>query len=146
MTVGGSGVGVLTLESGGLKTKSAAVGQFYNEIEEHPASSRAWRELGVSFYEQGEMPRAEEALKQAAAIQTDARTHLYLGLVYEQQGEHVAYIIKEALARSAATVEPSQEAQDEWIRIIRETAVADAQFAEQCTPGYYNNEGGGGGE
>jgi cyclohexanone monooxygenase len=66
--------------------------------------------------------------------------------MYEQQGEHIAYIIREALARGAATVEPSQEAQDEWCRIIRETAASDPQFLEQCTPGYYNNEGGGGGE
>ena len=66
---------------------AAAVASFYSEIETDPASGRAWRELGVSFYEQNELPRAEEALKQAAAIKPDARTHLYLGLVYEKQGD-----------------------------------------------------------
>jgi cyclohexanone monooxygenase len=66
--------------------------------------------------------------------------------MYEQQGEHIAYIISEALARGAATVEPSQAAQDEWGRVIRETAVPNTQFEMECTPGYYNNEGGGGGE
>ncbi len=66
--------------------------------------------------------------------------------MYEQQGEHIAYIIKEALTRGAATVEPSKVAQDEWCRIIRESAVPDGGFAQECTPGYYNNEGGGGGE
>jgi cyclohexanone monooxygenase len=66
--------------------------------------------------------------------------------MYEQQGEHIAYIIREAMARGAATVEPSRQAQDDWCRIIRETAISATQFAEECTPGYYNNEGGGGGE
>jgi cyclohexanone monooxygenase len=65
---------------------------------------------------------------------------------YELQGEHIAYIISEALARGAVTVEPTQEAQDEWCRTIRDTAIDNSQFDLECTPGYYNNEGGGGGE
>jgi cyclohexanone monooxygenase len=64
----------------------------------------------------------------------------------QQQAEHIAYIISEASKRGAATVEPSQEAQDEWIKTIRETAVDTSAFDQTCTPGYYNNEGGGGGE
>ena len=64
---------------------------------------------------------------------------------YELQGEHIAYIISEALARGAVTVEPTQEAQDEWCHTIRRTAIDTSQFDAQCTPGYYNNEGGGAG-
>ena len=64
----------------------------------------------------------------------------------EQQAEHIAYIISEAVQRGATTVEPSQEAQDEWISTIRETTVDTSAFDQACTPGYYNNEGGGGGE
>jgi cyclohexanone monooxygenase len=65
---------------------------------------------------------------------------------YELQGEHIAYVISEALARGAVTIEPSQEAQDQWCKTIRDTAIDNTQFDGQCTPGYYNNEGGGGGE
>lgn len=65
---------------------------------------------------------------------------------YELQGEHIAYIIAEALKRGAATVEPSPAAQENWCTTIRETAVDNSAFDAQCTPGYYNNEGGGGGE
>jgi len=65
---------------------------------------------------------------------------------YELQGEHIAYVIAEALARGVNVVEPSQEAQDEWCATIRETAIDNSAFDAQCTPGYYNNEGGGGGE
>ena len=61
--------------------------------------------------------------------------------MFEQQGSHIAYIIKETSARGAVTVEPSRQAQDEWVRIIRETSITDRNFWRECTPGYYNNEG-----
>ncbi|MCV7099611.1 flavin-containing monooxygenase [Mycobacterium palustre] len=66
--------------------------------------------------------------------------------MFEQQAEHIAYIISEAIKRGATTVEPSQEAQDNWVATIRELAVDNSAFEVTCTPGYYNNEGGGGGE
>jgi cation diffusion facilitator CzcD-associated flavoprotein CzcO len=66
--------------------------------------------------------------------------------MYEQQAAHIAYIVKQTLARGAQTVEPSERAQDQWVKTIRDTAIPSGQFLEDCTPGYYNNEGGGGGE
>ena len=66
--------------------------------------------------------------------------------MFEQQAEHIAYIISEAIAHGATTVEPSQEAQDDWVKTIREVSIDTSEFAVSCTPGYYNNEGGGGGE
>jgi cyclohexanone monooxygenase len=65
---------------------------------------------------------------------------------YELQGEHIAYVIAEALERGVTTVEPSHEAQEQWCATVRETAIDNSAFDAQCTPGYYNNEGGGGGE
>ena len=64
----------------------------------------------------------------------------------EQQAEHIAYIISEAVARGAKTVEPSREGEDNWVKTVREVAIDNSQFEMTCTPGYYNNEGGGGGE
>lgn len=64
---------------------------------------------------------------------------------YELQGQHIAYIIAEALARGVTTVEPSQQAQESWCRTVAETAIDNSAFDRACTPGYYNNEGGGGG-
>ena len=66
--------------------------------------------------------------------------------MFEQQAEHIAYIISEAIAHGATTVEPSQDAQDDWVKTIREVSIDTSEFAVSCTPGYYNNEGGGGGE
>ncbi|AFM19052.1 putative flavoprotein involved in K+ transport [Mycolicibacterium chubuense NBB4] len=65
---------------------------------------------------------------------------------YELQGEHIAYIIAEALDRGATVVEPTAQAQEQWCATIRENAVDNSAFDASCTPGYYNNEGGGGGE
>jgi cyclohexanone monooxygenase len=61
--------------------------------------------------------------------------------MFEQQAVHIAYIIKEARARGAETVEPSLEAQDEWCTTVRETALDNSNFQRECTPGYYYNEG-----
>lgn len=66
--------------------------------------------------------------------------------MFEQQAEHIAYIISEAVKRKATTVEPSQEAQDRWVSTIHGLAPDASAFFVSCTPGYYNNEGGGGGE
>jgi cyclohexanone monooxygenase len=38
-------------------------------------------------------------------------------------------------------VEPSEAAETEWVRTVVDSAVMRAKFAEECTPGYYNNEG-----
>jgi cyclohexanone monooxygenase len=66
--------------------------------------------------------------------------------MFEQQAEHIAYIISEAVKRKATTVEPSMEAQDNWVNTIRDLSIDNSAFEVSCTPGYYNNEGGGGGQ
>jgi cyclohexanone monooxygenase len=64
-----------------------------------------------------------------------------INLMYDQQTSHIAYIIKETLARGACTAEPGQEAQDAWCKEIRDKAISKTEFLRGCTPGYYNNEG-----
>jgi cyclohexanone monooxygenase len=64
--------------------------------------------------------------------------------MFEQQAKHIAYIISQAHARGATTVEPSQEGQDTWVSTIRSLAIDNSAFELSCTPGYYNNEGRGG--
>ncbi len=71
---------------------------------------------------------------------TQAAVAAAINLMYDQQCGHIAYIIKETLARGAGTVEPSEKAQDDWVRTIRNGALA-AHSSTECTPGYYNNEG-----
>ncbi|MCV7385419.1 flavin-containing monooxygenase [Mycolicibacter longobardus] len=66
--------------------------------------------------------------------------------MFEQQAEHIAYIIAEALKRRATVVEPSEEGQNAWVNTIRELAFDNTAFDLSCTPGYYNNEGRGFGD
>jgi cation diffusion facilitator CzcD-associated flavoprotein CzcO len=61
--------------------------------------------------------------------------------VFNRQTQHIAFIIQQALARGAKYVEPTLEAQDEWVKRIRETAFDISQFQRECTPSYFNNEG-----
>jgi cyclohexanone monooxygenase len=63
-------------------------------------------------------------------------------VMYDQQARHLAYIMKEALDRGASTVEPTQAAQDAWVKTMRDTEVSAEAFLRECTPGYYNGEGG----
>jgi hypothetical protein len=60
---------------------------------------------------------------------------------FGNQGHHIAYIISEALKRGATVVEPTQEAQDEYVRRFRELEIDFSEFQALCPPGYFNNEG-----
>lgn len=58
-----------------------------------------------------------------------------------EQAQHAAYIIKETFGRQARVAEVTLEAQAEWTREILTRVMDNRQFLEECTPGYYNNEG-----
>ncbi len=58
-----------------------------------------------------------------------------------EQSRHLSYIIKTAQDRQATVVEASREAEDDWVQTIVSTALMRQRFQEECTPGYYNNEG-----
>jgi tetratricopeptide (TPR) repeat protein len=65
-----------------------AIDMFYDQIRENPKDAGAWRELGIAFYEKGDLMKAEDALKQANNIKPDSRTNLYLGLIYEKEEDY----------------------------------------------------------
>jgi cyclohexanone monooxygenase len=58
-----------------------------------------------------------------------------------EQSKHIAYILRHAMDRGARTVEVSEAAETEWVETIIRLAVFAQKFLEDCTPGYYNNEG-----
>jgi len=58
-----------------------------------------------------------------------------------EQSKHIAYIVKHAIDNNVRTVEVSEEAEAEWVATIIRFAVLAQDFLENCTPGYYNNEG-----
>ncbi|HSM94495.1 MAG TPA: NAD(P)/FAD-dependent oxidoreductase [Rhizomicrobium sp.] len=57
------------------------------------------------------------------------------------QSQHMAYVIKQAGERQARTIEPTEESEKAWVQTIIDVAMMRQQFLEECTPGYYNNEG-----
>ncbi|MCF8505122.1 MAG: NAD(P)/FAD-dependent oxidoreductase [Caulobacter sp.] len=57
------------------------------------------------------------------------------------QAQHASWIIAEAQQRQARTVEASRAAEEAWVQTIIDSALMRQQFQEECTPGYYNNEG-----
>jgi cyclohexanone monooxygenase len=59
----------------------------------------------------------------------------------EQESLHVAYMVRQALDRGLRTLEVSAAAEAEWVDTVLRLAGFGRQFLEQCTPGYYNNEG-----
>ena len=60
---------------------------------------------------------------------------------FGEQGNEAAYIIAETLKRGASVVEPTAEAEAEYLRTFRELEIDMSQFQRECPPGYFNNEG-----
>jgi cyclohexanone monooxygenase len=58
-----------------------------------------------------------------------------------EQAKHIAYVVQRALDQNIRSVETSEEAEAEWAEAVIARSDRTAEFAEQCTPGYYNNEG-----
>ena len=58
-----------------------------------------------------------------------------------EQSLHIAYMIDHACDGNVSCIEASQEGEDGWVETINRMAVFNQRFLEECTPGYYNNEG-----
>lgn len=58
-----------------------------------------------------------------------------------EQANHIAAVITAAREAGADVIEPTADAEEQWCRTIRETALNNQQFQADCTPGYYNREG-----
>jgi len=59
----------------------------------------------------------------------------------DEQSKHLAYMIAECAKRGIATVEATADAEHQWVDTVLGMSGARRKFLEQCTPGFYNNEG-----
>lgn len=59
----------------------------------------------------------------------------------DEESRHVAHIISKALNGDIRTIEPSEEAERNWVNTIVEKSALFEEFLAGCTPGYYNDEG-----
>ena len=107
-----------------------AIESFYQEISANPTNHEAWRELGVAYYEKGDLTKSEEALKQASNIKPDARTQLYLGLVYERRELYEnaidAYTASLSLGSKGRTAEITRDHLRRLVRKNQEVEIARA--------------------
>jgi cyclohexanone monooxygenase len=58
-----------------------------------------------------------------------------------EQAKHLAYIIRKGLDNEVESVEVTPEAEQAWIDQCIAKARMATDFLQNCTPGYYNNEG-----
>ncbi|WP_263055254.1 flavin-containing monooxygenase [Curtobacterium sp. RIT-PI-V] len=61
--------------------------------------------------------------------------------ILQDQAEHIAELVRIARAEGARYVEPTEAAQEAWVRVIADRAIDNDDFRAECTPGYYNREG-----
>jgi cyclohexanone monooxygenase len=59
----------------------------------------------------------------------------------EEACTQMTHVVRRALDEEAREVEVTKEAEDAWLETLAATARDVRAFQEQCTPGYYNNEG-----
>ncbi|HKD68391.1 MAG TPA: NAD(P)/FAD-dependent oxidoreductase [Candidatus Binataceae bacterium] len=58
----------------------------------------------------------------------------------DEQAHHISEVIKHAYMHEARCIEPTAEAEAQWLETMNQKAMSD-DFRQECTPGYYNNEG-----
>ncbi|MCZ6642622.1 MAG: NAD(P)/FAD-dependent oxidoreductase [Gammaproteobacteria bacterium] len=58
-----------------------------------------------------------------------------------EQSVHIAYMIGHGTNNNVHCMEATKEAEDAWVDTIKQLAIFSKSFLENCTPGYYNNEG-----
>jgi cyclohexanone monooxygenase len=58
-----------------------------------------------------------------------------------EQAKHLTYIVRRAIDEGLVAVEATEAAVREWVARCIEKAGVGIAFLENCTPGYYNNEG-----
>jgi len=56
------------------------------------------------------------------------------------QATHIAHIVTQVRARAARAVEPTPEAEADWVKLVTGPTFMTA-YQDVCTPGYYNGEG-----
>ena len=61
----------------------------------------------------------------------------------DEQAKQIGYLITEAEKRQAKVFEVTETAEEAWVDEIIDKAMMREKFLEECTPGYYNNEGAG---
>lgn len=101
--------------------------------------SEKW-ESGVSTF-QGLMTRGFPNLIIMPTNNMQSVQSVNLVHCIEENAEHATHVLSEAVRRGFRTFDVSAEAEHDWVQGIREGALANQAFFQECTPSRYNNEG-----
>ncbi len=58
-----------------------------------------------------------------------------------EQAKHIAYVVSHCLDQDVVYAEATPQAEKDWRDTILKLVVDRRKYLEECTPGYYNNEG-----
>ena len=58
----------------------------------------------------------------------------------DEQATHVAHLVSQVKEREARSIEPTREAEEDWVKLVTGPTVM-TEYQNTCTPGYYNGEG-----
>ena len=53
----------------------------------------------------------------------------------------MCFVVRHAIDEDVREIEVTAEAETDWLQTLADNARDIRSFQEQCTPGYYNNEG-----
>jgi cation diffusion facilitator CzcD-associated flavoprotein CzcO len=59
----------------------------------------------------------------------------------DEASRHLCHVLRHAIDNGLSTVEATSDAEEDWLGQLAAAARDIRTFQEQCTPGYYNNEG-----
>ena len=59
----------------------------------------------------------------------------------DEQAQHVTWIIRNCETRKLVTIQPSKEAEDDYVRLIDERGKMRQAYLADCTPGHLTNDG-----
>jgi cyclohexanone monooxygenase len=59
----------------------------------------------------------------------------------DEQAKHIAFIVGAAAERGCTRVEATARGEADWVQRCLDKARDTGEFMQNCTPGYYNNEG-----
>lgn len=73
-----------------------------------------------------------------------SQTAYYVNYVYmlDRKARHAARLVRYALENQIETVEPTLEAETDWVAKVRASNEPRVAYWASCTPGYYNGQGG----
>ena len=61
--------------------------------------------------------------------------------ILDENSRYIAHVISHCLKRGIRSAEPSEEGERAWVDHIMSLADIRQKYDQECTPGYYNNEG-----